>query len=133
MAYLPKSLGCANHRPLPPTLHSDVTSEESTVQFNIYDRADEEHGFMGSVQVRPTLVHDHTVDQWYKYVLHILPPQLSDASQDSALTKMNLILLEKFVFRPRLSSTRCVLRPPLEVVSLSMLVTVEAFAGPTGL
>ncbi|KAH9077277.1 Pkinase-domain-containing protein, partial [Lactarius deliciosus] len=44
----------------------DVTSEESTIQFNIYDRADEEHGFMGSVQVRPTLVHDHTVDQWYK-------------------------------------------------------------------
>ncbi|KAI9466917.1 kinase-like protein [Lactarius psammicola] len=44
----------------------DVTSEESTIQFNIYDRADEEHGFMGCVQVRPTLVHDHTVDQWYK-------------------------------------------------------------------
>ncbi|KAI0307259.1 serine/threonine protein kinase [Multifurca ochricompacta] len=44
----------------------DVTSEESTIQFNIYDRADEEHGFMGSVQVKPTLVHDHAVDQWYK-------------------------------------------------------------------
>ncbi|KAH9966046.1 kinase-like domain-containing protein [Russula dissimulans] len=44
----------------------DVTSEESTIQFNIYDRADEEHGFMGSVKVKPTLVHDHTVDQWYK-------------------------------------------------------------------
>jgi hypothetical protein len=23
---------------------------------------------MGSVKVKPTLVHDHTVDQWYKYV-----------------------------------------------------------------
>ncbi|KAI9512257.1 kinase-like domain-containing protein [Russula earlei] len=44
----------------------DVTSEESTIQFNIYDRADEDHGFMGSVKVKPTLVHDHTVDQWYK-------------------------------------------------------------------
>ncbi|KAI0268365.1 kinase-like protein [Gloeopeniophorella convolvens] len=44
----------------------DVTSEESTIQFNVYDRAEEEHGFVGSVQVRPTLVHDHTVDQWYK-------------------------------------------------------------------
>lgn len=42
------------------------------IQFNIYDRADEEHGFMGCVQVRPTLVHDHTVDQWYKYVLWYL-------------------------------------------------------------
>jgi serine/threonine protein kinase SCH9 len=38
------------------------------IQFNIYDRADEDHGFMGSVKVKPTLVHDHTVDQWYKYV-----------------------------------------------------------------
>ncbi|KAI0304202.1 kinase-like protein [Russula brevipes] len=44
----------------------DVTSEESTIQFNIYDRTDEDHGFMGSVKVKPTLVHDHTVDQWYK-------------------------------------------------------------------
>ena len=26
---------------------------------------------MGSVKVKPTLVHDHTVDQWYKYVLII--------------------------------------------------------------
>jgi len=50
----------------PPS--SDVTSEESTIQVNIYDRADEDHGFMGSVKVKPTLVHDHTVDQWYKYV-----------------------------------------------------------------
>jgi hypothetical protein len=24
---------------------------------------------MGSVKVKPTLVHDHSVDQWYKYVL----------------------------------------------------------------
>ncbi len=54
----------SSHYPLP----SDVTSEESTIQFNIYDRADENHGFIGSVQVKPTLVHDHTVDQWFKYV-----------------------------------------------------------------
>lgn len=44
----------------------DVISEESTIQFNIYDRADENHEFIGSVKVKPTLVHDHTVDQWYK-------------------------------------------------------------------
>ena len=42
------------------------------IQFNIYDRADEDHGFMGSVKVKPTLVHDHAVDQWYKYVLPIV-------------------------------------------------------------
>ncbi|KAH9179804.1 Pkinase-domain-containing protein [Lactarius sanguifluus] len=34
----------------------DVTSEESTIHM----------ASVGSVQVRPTLVHDHTVDQWYK-------------------------------------------------------------------
>jgi hypothetical protein len=61
--------------PVPPmtflshcSLRSDVISEESTIQVNIYDRADENHGFIGSVKVKPTLVHDHAVDQWYKYV-----------------------------------------------------------------
>lgn len=64
----------------PPS--SDVTSEESTIQFNIYDRADEEHGFMGSVKVKPTLVHDHTVDQWYKYV-----PSTAASSSSHTLLK----------------------------------------------
>ncbi|TFK55891.1 kinase-like protein [Heliocybe sulcata] len=44
----------------------DVTSEKSTIQFNVYDRLSEEHTFLGTVQVKPVLVHDHTVDQWYK-------------------------------------------------------------------
>ncbi|KAI0053026.1 Pkinase-domain-containing protein [Auriscalpium vulgare] len=44
----------------------DVTSEESTIAFNIYDRSQEVHGFLGSVQFKPVLIHDHTVDQWYK-------------------------------------------------------------------
>ncbi|KAH7916734.1 kinase-like domain-containing protein [Hygrophoropsis aurantiaca] len=44
----------------------DVTSEESLITFNVYDRAVEEHGFLGTVQIKPVLVHDHTVDQWYK-------------------------------------------------------------------
>ncbi|KAA1466307.1 kinase-like protein [Dentipellis sp. KUC8613] len=44
----------------------DVTSEDSTIAFNVYDRADNEHGFLGHVQLKPVLVHDHTVDQWYK-------------------------------------------------------------------
>ena len=38
------------------------------IQFNIYDRADENHEFIGCVKVKPTLVHDYAVDQWYKYV-----------------------------------------------------------------
>ncbi|EIW82260.1 Pkinase-domain-containing protein [Coniophora puteana RWD-64-598 SS2] len=44
----------------------DVTSEESLIYLNIYDRAVEELGFLGTVQIKPVLVHDHTVDQWHK-------------------------------------------------------------------
>ena len=36
---------------------------------------------MGSVKVKPTLVHDHTVDQWYKYVLPIAASFNSHTSQ----------------------------------------------------
>lgn len=45
---------------------SDVTSEESLITFNVYDRAVQGQGFLGTVQIKPVLVHDHTVDQWYK-------------------------------------------------------------------
>ncbi|KAG5654477.1 hypothetical protein H0H81_001976 [Sphagnurus paluster] len=44
----------------------DVTSEDSLITFNVYDRSIEDQGFLGTVQVKPILVHDHTVDQWYK-------------------------------------------------------------------
>ncbi|KAJ7117386.1 putative serine/threonine protein kinase [Mycena crocata] len=44
----------------------DVTSEASLITFNVYDRAVVEHGFLGTVQIKPVLIHDHTVDQWYK-------------------------------------------------------------------
>ncbi|KAI0347183.1 kinase-like protein [Trametopsis cervina] len=44
----------------------DVTSEESAITFNIYDRAVSDLGFLGTLQIKPVLVHDHTVDQWYK-------------------------------------------------------------------
>ncbi|KAG6333506.1 hypothetical protein ID866_5582 [Astraeus odoratus] len=43
----------------------DVTSEDSLVTFNVYDRVSDHH-FLGTVQIKPVLVHDHTVDQWYK-------------------------------------------------------------------
>lgn len=49
-------------------LCSDVTSEESTVTFNIYDRAADDLGFLGTMQIKPVLVHEHTVDQWYRCV-----------------------------------------------------------------
>ncbi|KAF9534391.1 kinase-like protein [Crepidotus variabilis] len=44
----------------------DVTSEESLVTFSVYDRAVEDQAFLGTIQIKPVLVHDHTVDQWYK-------------------------------------------------------------------
>ncbi|TBU49394.1 serine/threonine protein kinase [Dichomitus squalens] len=44
----------------------DVTSEQSVITFSVYDRSLSEHAFLGTVQVKPALVHDHTVDQWYK-------------------------------------------------------------------
>ena len=46
--------------------YTDVTSEQSVVTFSVYDRALSEQPFLGTVQIKPALVHDHTVDQWYK-------------------------------------------------------------------
>jgi hypothetical protein len=34
---------------------------------NVYDRSEDTHSFLGTVQIRPTLTNDHTVDHWYKY------------------------------------------------------------------
>jgi hypothetical protein len=51
---------------------SDVTSEASVITFNVYDRAVLDQGFLGTAQIKPVLIHDHTVDQWYKYVLIII-------------------------------------------------------------
>ncbi|KAF8897307.1 kinase-like domain-containing protein [Infundibulicybe gibba] len=44
----------------------DVTSEESLITFNVYDRSVSDQGFLGTVQIKPVLIHDHTVDHWYK-------------------------------------------------------------------
>ena len=54
---------CAGRSLMP---HSDVTSEQSVITFSVYDRALSEQPFLGTVQIKPALVHDHTVDQWYK-------------------------------------------------------------------
>ncbi|KIK65502.1 hypothetical protein GYMLUDRAFT_56205 [Collybiopsis luxurians FD-317 M1] len=44
----------------------DVTNSDSLVTFNVYDRAVEDTGFLGTLQIKPILIHDHSVDQWYK-------------------------------------------------------------------
>ncbi|KAJ7591316.1 kinase-like protein [Mycena floridula] len=53
----------------------DVTSPESLVTFTVYDRSLPEHAFLGSVQIRPSLMHDHTLDGWYN--LKPIPPSPS--------------------------------------------------------
>ena len=65
---------------------SDVTSEASVITFNVYDRSVVDQGFMGTVQIKPVLIHDHTVDQWYKYViiLFIIIQFLSNIPQTQA-------------------------------------------------
>lgn len=49
-------------------IYSDVTSEQSAITLNVYDRASEDQGFLGTLQVKPVFVHEHTLDHWYKYV-----------------------------------------------------------------
>lgn len=44
----------------------DVTSDKSVITFNVYDRSVDDLGFLGTVQIKPVLVHELTVDQWYK-------------------------------------------------------------------
>ncbi|KAF8333327.1 Pkinase-domain-containing protein [Amanita rubescens] len=44
----------------------DVTSEDSLITFTVYDRSVSDLGFLGTLQIKPALAHDHTVDQWYK-------------------------------------------------------------------
>ncbi|KAF5363555.1 hypothetical protein D9756_000848 [Leucocoprinus leucothites] len=44
----------------------DITSEDSQITCNVYDRAVADQGFLGAVKIKPVLVHDHTVDDWFK-------------------------------------------------------------------
>ncbi|THG94194.1 hypothetical protein EW145_g8190, partial [Phellinidium pouzarii] len=48
----------------------DVTSDQSVITFNVYDRAEDDQNFLGMVEIKPVLKHDHTVDQWYKLLPH---------------------------------------------------------------
>jgi hypothetical protein len=47
-------------------ISSDVTSEASLITFNVYDRAGGDRGFLGTVAIEPVLIHDNTVDRWYR-------------------------------------------------------------------
>lgn len=42
----------------------DVTSDQSLIYISIYDRGPNEESFVGRLEVKPVLVHDHTVDRW---------------------------------------------------------------------
>ncbi|GAA6058421.1 hypothetical protein JCM3770_000462 [Rhodotorula araucariae] len=43
----------------------DVMNEKSVLQVQIYDRSIEEECFLGMCEIRPKLVNNHTVDQWF--------------------------------------------------------------------
>ncbi|GAA5854220.1 hypothetical protein JCM8547_001739 [Rhodosporidiobolus lusitaniae] len=43
----------------------DVMNEKSVLQVQIYDRSIEEEMFLGFTEIRPKLVNNHTVDQWF--------------------------------------------------------------------
>ena len=52
-------------------VHSDVTSERSILSLNIYDRKYEGvEGYLGTVEIKPALVHDRAVDVWHKLESH---------------------------------------------------------------
>ncbi|KZO97964.1 serine/threonine protein kinase [Calocera viscosa TUFC12733] len=44
----------------------DVTSDDSYISFNVYDRSVEPETFLGALELKPVLIHEHTVDQWHK-------------------------------------------------------------------
>ncbi|GAA6028306.1 hypothetical protein JCM8097_006967 [Rhodosporidiobolus ruineniae] len=43
----------------------DVMNEKSVLQVQIYDRSIEEEMFLGITEIRPKLVNNHIVDQWF--------------------------------------------------------------------
>lgn len=49
-------------------VRSDVMNEKSVLQVQIYDRSIEEEMFLGVCEIRPRLVNNHTVDQWFPCV-----------------------------------------------------------------
>ncbi|PVG03453.1 putative SCH9-serine/threonine protein kinase [Serendipita vermifera] len=49
----------------------DVTSERSVLSLNIYDRKYEGiEGYLGTVEIKPALIHDRPVDVWHKLESH---------------------------------------------------------------
>ncbi|KAF8708978.1 Protein kinase C terminal domain, partial [Rhizoctonia solani] len=44
----------------------DVTQENTTITFTVYDRQEEDEAFLGMLEMKPVLKHEHTVDQWIK-------------------------------------------------------------------
>ncbi|GAA6000117.1 hypothetical protein JCM10207_006060, partial [Rhodosporidiobolus poonsookiae] len=44
----------------------DVMNEKSVLQVQIYDRSIEEEMFLGFAEIRPKLVNNHVVDQWFQ-------------------------------------------------------------------
>jgi len=44
----------------------DVTQDNTPITFSVYDRQDDNEAFLGILEMKPVLKHDHSVDQWMK-------------------------------------------------------------------
>ncbi|CAE7220281.1 unnamed protein product [Rhizoctonia solani] len=45
----------------------DVTQDNTMITFTVYDRQEEDEAFLGMLELKPVLKHDHTVDQWINF------------------------------------------------------------------
>ncbi|KDN48137.1 hypothetical protein RSAG8_03153, partial [Rhizoctonia solani AG-8 WAC10335] len=60
-------LGSSAHSPVwKHEVAFDVTQDNTTITFTVYDRQEEDEAFLGMLEMKPVLKHDHTVDQWIK-------------------------------------------------------------------
>jgi len=73
---------------------SDVTSDRSLMYLSIYDRGLNGEEFIGRVEVKPVLVHDHTVDRWYPCVI-----SFNDSALSACAHSLNWFLLHVLVCR----------------------------------
>lgn len=44
----------------------DVTQDNTPITFTVYDRQEQDEAFLGMLEMKPVLKHEHTVDQWIK-------------------------------------------------------------------
>lgn len=60
-------LGSSTHNPVwKHEVAFDVTQDNTPITFTVYDRQEQGEAFLGMLELKPVLKHEHTVDQWIK-------------------------------------------------------------------